>query len=169
MASEERAAPPTNDLASDKRTLPVKDGEDVPTPNSDLSANSIDATQAPVGHDAQPTNNPTPASTNSRLQALSTKNAQLESTLSELQSQKDHLVSECILPSGFAMPSSWTDEAKAASALATANTVIKDHISLLQKYNEIKDIAQGLMGLIAETRGVRLKVVMEEYGMDEGD
>ena len=67
------------------------------------------------------------------------------------------------------MPDSWIEEEKTKSALSTANAVIKEHITLLHKYNEIKDIAQGLMGLIAESRGVRVKVVMEEFGMGEGD
>jgi hypothetical protein len=109
---------------------------------------------------------PTP---NPRLQALQQKKANLESTLSTLQAQKAALVTSTTLPSGLAMPESWTEEEKTKSALATANATIKEHISLLHKYNEIKDIAQGLMGLIAESRGVRVKVVMEEYEMGEGD
>jgi hypothetical protein len=106
---------------------------------------------------------------NPRLQALQQKKANLESTLSTLQAQKAALVTSATLPSGLAMPGSWTEEEKTKSALATANATIKEHISLLHKYNEIKDIAQGLMGLIAESRGVRVKVVMEEYEMGEGD
>lgn len=47
--------------------------------------------------------------------------------------------------------------------------MIKEHIQLLHRYNEIKDIGQGLMGLIAEKRGCRIKDVMEEFGVDEKD
>lgn len=109
------------------------------------------------------------AKLNPRVQALSAKKDTLASTLADLQSQKATLVNASTLPSGLSIPDTWTDEEKATSAFATANGVIKDHISLLHKYNEIKDIAQGLMGLIAEARGVRQKVVEEEYGMGKGD
>ncbi|KAF7716325.1 Uncharacterized protein PECH_000107 [Penicillium ucsense] len=46
---------------------------------------------------------------------------------------------------------------------------VKRHIRLLHEYNEIKDVAQGLMGLIAETRGVRHVEVQKEFGVHEGD
>lgn len=46
---------------------------------------------------------------------------------------------------------------------------VKRHIRLLHEYNEIKDIAQGLMGLIAEARGVRHVDVQREYGVKEQD
>jgi hypothetical protein len=106
---------------------------------------------------------------NPRLQALATKTSTLSSTLSDLRTQKATLVSTSTLPSGLSILDSWSEEEKTASALSTANVVIKEHITLLHRYNEIKDIAQGLMGLIAEGRGVRVKVVMEEFGMGEGD
>ena len=109
------------------------------------------------------------AQSNPRLLALQTKKANLEATLATLQTQKAALVASSTLPSGLSMPDSWTEEEKTKSALSTANAVINEHITLLHKYNEIKDIAQGLMGLIAESRGVRVKVVMEEFGMGEGD
>jgi DNA repair protein Swi5/Sae3 len=46
---------------------------------------------------------------------------------------------------------------------------VKRHIRLLHEYNEIKDVAQGLMGLIAEARGVRQVDVQREYGVKEQD
>ena len=46
---------------------------------------------------------------------------------------------------------------------------MKRHIRLLHAYNEIKDVGQELMGLIADARGVRLKEVMEEMGVGEKD
>ncbi|KAJ5466699.1 DNA repair protein SWI5 [Penicillium diatomitis] len=46
---------------------------------------------------------------------------------------------------------------------------VKRHIRLLHEYNEIKDVAQGLMGLIAEARGVRHVEVQKEFGVHEGD
>ena len=67
------------------------------------------------------------------------------------------------------MPETWSDEEKAQHALASANAAIKEHIRLLHEYNEIKDVGQGLMGLVAEGRGVRVKSVMEDMGVGEKD
>lgn len=50
-----------------------------------------------------------------------------------------------------------------------ASATVQRHITLLHRYNEIKDIGLGLMGLIADQRGVRLKEVMREWGVDEKD
>ena len=106
---------------------------------------------------------------NPRLEALAAKKAKLEETLAGLQTQRSALVAEAKLPSGLTMPESWSNEERTKSALETAKGVIKEHIALLHKYNEIKDIGQGLMGLIADKRGVRMATVMEDYGMCEKD
>ncbi|KAI6813536.1 hypothetical protein KC332_g3484 [Hortaea werneckii] len=106
---------------------------------------------------------------NLRLGALESKRQRLLTILADLQAQRSQLVSEAKLPSGLDMPSEWSDEQKNKQALATANGVIKDHIQLLHKYNEMKDIGLGLMGLIADKRGVRIGTVMEDFGMDEKD
>lgn len=55
------------------------------------------------------------------------------------------------------------------ATLAAAKAIIKRHISLLHTYNEIRDIGQGLMGLISDSRGVRIKEVQEEFGVDAKD
>lgn len=47
--------------------------------------------------------------------------------------------------------------------------MVKQHIGLLHQYNEIKDIGLGLMGLIADARGVRLGEVLEEFGVGGKD
>ncbi|KAK3070495.1 hypothetical protein LTR53_010372 [Teratosphaeriaceae sp. CCFEE 6253] len=130
---------------------------------------------APPSSDPAPTpgteslnlTDPTPA--NPRLTALLTKRAALERTLSDLTTQRAALVSRTTLPSGLAMPDDWSDDQKAKQALTSANAVIKEHISLLHRYNEIKDIGQGLMGLIADQRGVRVGVVQEDFGLDAKD
>lgn len=43
------------------------------------------------------------------------------------------------------------------------------HIQLLHQYNEIKDVGQGLMGLIADAKGVRAVDVYKEFGVKEAD
>lgn len=53
--------------------------------------------------------------------------------------------------------------------LSHAQAAVKQHIALLHAYNGIRDVGQGLMGMIAEQRGVRIKQVMEEMGVGEGD
>jgi DNA repair protein Swi5/Sae3 len=39
----------------------------------------------------------------------------------------------------------------------------------LHEYNDIKDVGQGLMGIIAEARGVRQVDVEKEFGVAEED
>jgi hypothetical protein len=53
--------------------------------------------------------------------------------------------------------------------MAAANKIVKEHIKLLHEYNELKDVGQGLMGLIADQRGVRIVEVQEEFGIDAED
>lgn len=67
------------------------------------------------------------------------------------------------------MPADWSEDEKTKFALASANAVVTAHITALQRYNEIKDIGQGLMGMIAEARGVRVADVMEDFGVGETD
>lgn len=56
-------------------------------------------------------------------------------------------------------------------AMAEAKEIIKQHIQRLHSYNEVKDVAQGLMGMIADARGVRVKELYEtsEFGVNEND
>jgi len=64
-----------------------------------------------------------------------------------------------------------TDLLAATSQLKNpdASATVKTHIALLHRYNETKDIGMGLLGLISEQRGVRLKEVLEEWGVGERD
>jgi hypothetical protein len=87
---------------------------------------------------------------------ISTTQATLADTLTKLQS---HLPPE-------SQSGSQPDE---PSLQARAEAIVKRHISLLHAYNEIKDVGQGLMGLIADSRGVRVREVMEEMGVGEKD
>jgi hypothetical protein len=50
-----------------------------------------------------------------------------------------------------------------------ARGVIKQHIQLLNKYNEIKDIGQTLIGVIADNRNVTIRECQEEFGVADGD
>ena len=50
-----------------------------------------------------------------------------------------------------------------------AQEVVQRHIKLLHQYNELKDIATGLFGMIAERRGTRVKDIYEDFGVEEDD
>jgi len=55
------------------------------------------------------------------------------------------------------------------AVLNQSNKTVKQHIELLHAYNGIRDIGHGLMGMIAEQRGVRVKDIMDEFGVDAKD
>lgn len=46
---------------------------------------------------------------------------------------------------------------------------VQNHIRLLHDYNEIRDVGQGLLGLVADKRGVRYGDVLEEFGVEAND
>ncbi|KAF2425822.1 hypothetical protein EJ08DRAFT_594140, partial [Tothia fuscella] len=50
-----------------------------------------------------------------------------------------------------------------------AKKVIKEHIGRLHTYNEMRDVGQGLIGMIADQRGVRIVDCQEEFGVVTGD
>ncbi|OSS45533.1 hypothetical protein B5807_10278 [Epicoccum nigrum] len=56
-----------------------------------------------------------------------------------------------------------------AEVHSAANRIVKEHIKLLHEYNELKDVGQGMMGLIADQRGSRIAEVQEEFGIDVND
>jgi len=113
---------------------------------------------------------------NPRLTALSDRKATLTQTLHDLQAQRLQLATQTKLPSGLPLattnPSTGeplSEDEILAAALKSSNAVVKEHITLLHKYNEIKDIGQGLMGLIADKRDCRVVKVMDEFGVGEKD
>jgi hypothetical protein len=52
-----------------------------------------------------------------------------------------------------------------------AGATVKAHIKRLHAYNEIRDVGQGLIGLIAEQRGVRIGECYDsgEFGVGAKD
>lgn len=60
-------------------------------------------------------------------------------------------------------------EAAEAATIAAAKHIVSRHTAALTRYNDVKDAAQGIMGLLAERRGARVGEVMEEFGMGDGD
>jgi hypothetical protein len=115
---------------------------DAPAPSSPPSIKQQQGNQASRAENAESAATPPPA--NPRLAALEAKRVNLEATLADLQAQRAALVAETKLPSGLDMPADWSDEQKTKQALATSNGVIKEHIQLLHKYNEIKGMPRDL-------------------------
>lgn len=103
-----------------------------------------------------------------------------EITLAELQAQKAALVTSlATLPaiqvlieesavSNVELPDNDSGLTE-SDVMSAANKIVKDHIKLLHEYNELKDVGQGLMGLIADQRGVRIVEVQDEFGVDATD
>ncbi|MCJ1293841.1 hypothetical protein MMC34_005397 [Xylographa carneopallida] len=87
-------------------------------------------------------NEPTQASLHDKISALS---AQMAATQAKIDAIKPQLISP------------------------TPETTVKQHIALLHTYNEIRDVGQGLLGMVAENRGVRIRDVYAEFGVAEGD
>ncbi|EKD19999.1 uncharacterized protein L3040_002323 [Drepanopeziza brunnea f. sp. 'multigermtubi'] len=56
------------------------------------------------------------------------------------------------------------EEVTAELAHPAAETV-RRHIKLLHDYNDIRDVGQGLVGMIADNRGVRIGELYEEFGV----
>lgn len=134
------------------------------------------STSAPNPQETKETKEPPKPTTNPRLTALEARKATLLQTLADLKSQRLALASQTKLPSGLPLattnPSTGlplSEDEILAAALKGSNAVVKEHIILLHKYNEIKDIGQGLMGLIADKRDCRVVVVMDEFGVGEKD
>jgi hypothetical protein len=103
-----------------------------------------------------------------------------EITLAELKAQRAALIASlAALPKVKDLISSHESEDESSQAsdsepteaevTAAANKLVKAHIKLLHEYNEIKDVGQGLMGLIADQRGVRIVEVQDEFGLDSND
>lgn len=57
----------------------------------------------------------------------------------------------------------------ACSRTKDPQATVKAHIKLLHDYNEIRDVGQGLMGIIADNRGVRVRDVYQDFEVGEGD
>jgi hypothetical protein len=137
-------------------------------------ATAVPAAEHPVKNDdtlasaLAASNDPSPP-LSARTVALLKKKAILEQKLADLEVEVATHVANAKLPSGLEMPSSWTTEQKTAQAIEGANATVKEHIELLHRYNAIKDVGLGLLGMVAEQRGKRQVVVMEEFGLSAKD
>ncbi|TGZ77822.1 Swi5-domain-containing protein [Ascodesmis nigricans] len=81
-----------------------------------------------------------------REAALRASNTDLERQIQELGAQRDEIVS--------------------GLRNKDPSKTVQTHIRLLHEYNEMRDVALGLMGLVADNRGCEVKEVMTEFGLD---
>jgi hypothetical protein len=168
---ENPSAPTDNTPPSKRQKLSTPDLE--PNPNSTTTEASA-VQENPTSESAPSTTTATAATTttppppNPRLAALHRTHATLSTKLAALEAQRAAHIAATQLPPDMAADDP-DEQQRARHALAAATAVIRRHIALLHDYNEIKDVGQGLMGMIAERRGVRVGVVMEEFGVGEKD
>ncbi|KAJ5081343.1 hypothetical protein NUU61_009607 [Penicillium alfredii] len=85
------------------------------------------------------------------------KLASLSKSITTLQTQQSELEAEL------------AELTSKLSSRQNPSTTVQRHIRLLHEYNEIKDVGQGLMGLIADAHGVRQIEVQKEFGVKEDD
>lgn len=108
------------------------------------------------------------------------RTAALEATLADLTARRISVISElAAVPAVASMLPRRLDNANAdgaapegakeAAVQKAAKAIVKERIRRLNEYNEMRDIGEGLIGIIAESRGVRIKEVQEEFGISAKD
>ncbi|KAH8815595.1 Swi5-domain-containing protein [Xylogone sp. PMI_703] len=83
-----------------------------------------------------------------KIASIQARNAALEAEIAAKRTELEGIQKELLHPAG---------------------DTVKKHIKLLHDYNDIKDIGQGLIGMIADNRGVRVRDLYPEFGLDPKD
>jgi hypothetical protein len=144
-------------------------------PTKSLSNMDIDSCGAAANPKPQPLPTVEPAP---ELNTLARAKSSQELKLEELRAERAALIASlAALPSIQEMideddtlsSQAFEGEPTEADIMAVANKIAKRHIKLLHEYNEIKDAGQGLMGLIADQRGVRIVEIQDEFGIGSND
>jgi hypothetical protein len=115
------------------------------------------------------------ASIQSRISALeteiSTKRRKLEEVTKDLKYVLLHLNVHPTLPRPHQASEQVVE--KQPTNIGTCRQppaeTVKRHIKLLHDYNDIRDVGQGLVGMIADNRGVRIGELYEEFGVGLND
>ncbi|KAI9786833.1 MAG: hypothetical protein M1839_005064 [Geoglossum umbratile] len=128
-------------------------------PPPDSSSPNLDPAQLvggegpPPATAAAPDNNPAASPATKALHgkklSLEARNASLRAQIEEVRAKRDEVKSQL----------------RTQDAAAT----VKKHIRLLHDYNEIRDVGTGLMGMIADSRGVRVRDIYAEFGVEVKD
>ncbi|KAL2038535.1 hypothetical protein N7G274_008874 [Stereocaulon virgatum] len=142
-------APPSEEAS--KPDLPASSA------SSEPPASAIPASSKPTSQEIQNTKLPQPPPQSPPINPQEAKKiATLKAQISALETQITKLGEK-------------QKEIDAQLKTKDPTGTVKAHIKLLHDYNEIRDIGQGLMGIIADNRGVRVIDVYEEFGVGQGD
>ena len=152
-----------------------QDSKITPSPEAEAEAlpgaNPLSPTKATKQLQEHPSE-PSPPS--ARHHKLYTSNQRLKTTITATHARLSTAIGQITqlksFPStspGETSPNFSSDIDKAA--LSHAQTIITTHITQLKRYNEIKDVAMGMLGLIAEKEGKRIAEVMAEREISEKD
>jgi hypothetical protein len=147
-------------------------------PDTEASQNPIGTADTPVATALRKAESPAPPT--APIETSEPAKTPQEITLAELRAQKSAMLASLAALTAIQVlmeeqaratnaSDNEDDEPTEADIMLAANKIVKDHIKLLHEYNELKDVGQGLMGLIADQRGVRIVEVNEEFGIEEGD
>ena len=174
------ASTPTNPRSRSDPVTAADEAAQMPTALEPGVAPPPSQIQSPSPREPQPpTQLSSFESTNNERSNTPTKNPQ-ETILAELKAQKAALIASLAsLPSIQALVAEAKNANPAVQETGTeytdndimdaARRINQKHIKLLHEYNEIKDVGQGLMGLIADQRGVRIIEVQDEFGIESKD
>ena len=94
--------------------------------------------------------------------------------LEQLMAERDALV-RSILSAGAdtstatCLANDSVTPAQTKAALDSARSARIERIRLLGRYNEVKDVAQGLIGLVADMRACRVLDVMRDLEIEDDD
>ncbi|KAI9854557.1 MAG: hypothetical protein M1813_000971 [Trichoglossum hirsutum] len=120
------------------------------TPTTPARPTTLDPEQSTDGSPATPaTSTPETKALDDKRRRLEARNANLRAQIEEVRAKRDEAQSQLRNPE--------------------AAVTVKRHIKLLHDYNEIRDVGTGLMGMIADGRGVRVKDVYAELGVEVKD
>ncbi|CZR54772.1 uncharacterized protein PAC_04656 [Phialocephala subalpina] len=145
----------------------------VPSPVKKTQAQSSSAMMPFSPSKPEPSTSITPsevADKGATSTATECQGSQKDGVMSELKALKMASIQARItsLQAEIATKRAKRDELQQGLIQPAAETV-KRHIKLLHDYNDIKDIGQGLVGMIADQRGLRVGELYEEFGVDLKD
>ena len=156
---------PQSELSAQKAEDSLHSHQAEIEPNSDSRPPAEHVEQDSGKAGPQSSQLPDPRGKQSRLLASV---ATLKSKITDAESQLSVKTQEIRQLQSFQQQHELKDDLDKA-ALEHAQVIANRNISLLKRYNEIKDIAMGMLSLIAEKEGKRLAEVMEERGVGEKD
>ncbi|KAI9700401.1 MAG: hypothetical protein M1836_002416 [Candelina mexicana] len=114
----------------------------------DCQAKGMDTAPPIIHHERQPLDAAAVAvrdSPDGKLEKIQAKNASLLARIEAIKAKRAELIAQL--------------QNKDAAAIRSR------HIRLLHDYNDIKDVGMGLMGIIADNRGVRVSAVYADFGV----